>query len=153
MYTGIRDPEVPIIVPMRHCHEYLSRTGETYVEIFIPPERYSEYNNAWGSIMLKPTQVFFVPNSSCNQIMVNDEARIVNSVKDQNRKILSQETLTPKQIIGRELKFWTKSAMENKGFTPVPEPSLNEKHSESYYQNFEKSGLQLYRYIENMFEA
>lgn len=151
MYTGQRDPEIPIVVPMAHCHEYESRTGETYIEVFIPPEHYNDYNNAWGSIMLKPTQVFFIPNSSCNQLMVNDEANIVNSVKDPNRKILDSETLTPKQIIGRTLKFWMKSSCEMSGFAPKPEFTKNEKPSIHYYNEYEKSGMNLYRYICNMF--
>lgn len=152
MYTGLRDPEIPIIVPKSHCHEYLAKDKNMYIEIFIPPENYTDYDKPWGSIMLKPTQVFFLPNDQTfNQIMVNDEANIINSTKDENRKVLAREVLTPKQIIGRELKYWKKQACEAAGFIPSPELSARELNSQIYYTKFEQSGMQMYQFILAMY--
>ena len=61
MYIGTRDPEIRIVIPQKHCYEYNSRNVDLYIEIKIPPERYSEYASEWGSIMVKPSQVYYIP--------------------------------------------------------------------------------------------
>lgn len=150
MYTGLRDPEIRIVVPKTHCYEYIARNKDTYVEVFIPPEKYTDYDKPWGSIMLKPTQVYFVPNSNCNMLMVNDFAQIINSVKDPKRHVISSETLTPDKIIGRELKFWHLERNRIKGYTI--NPNDDGKPSYDYYKKFDKSGLQMYRYLCKLYE-
>ena len=112
MYIGRRDPEIQIIVPQNLCEVYQAQDGRTFIEIFIPPENIFEYqlrdaHHPWGSIMVQPTQVDMLRKGSpYNSIRVNDGARIICSVKDINRKVVSSEVLLPEDITGRLLKYY-----------------------------------------------
>ena len=146
MYLGTRDPEIRIVIPQKHCYEYNSRNGDLYIEIKIPPERYSEYASEWGSIMVKPSQVYYIPNTNCNLIILNDGAAIVNSVKnDDHTKVIKSEKLTPNQITGRELKYHDYSAHAQK------QTQLIEKPSYQYFEEFIKTQTYMYDYIYNMY--
>lgn len=111
MYVGRRDPEVQIIVPQNLCEVYQAQDGRTFIEVFIPPENIFQYrmgeNHPWGSIMVQPTQVDTLRKGSpYNSIRVNDGARIICSLKDINRKVVSSEVLLPEDIMGRLLKYY-----------------------------------------------
>lgn len=107
MFNGRRDPEVRIIVEKLYCTAYRAKTGGQWVEIFIPPENIDDYDTTqWGSIMIEPKQIDNLGKESpYNLFRVNDGAKIVNSVKDKHRNVVSDEILLPIQIIGRILKY------------------------------------------------
>jgi hypothetical protein len=113
MYKGQRDPEVQILVRRENCYPYISSAGDKWVEIKIPyrtPVPYMDNFIKDGTIMVKPEQVFYLDDrygiNAYNIITVNDNARIVNSVKTgTNRQVIYQEQMTPKQIIDALLAF------------------------------------------------
>lgn len=144
----MRDPEIRIAILQEHCDEYYSRNGDLYIEIKIPPEYYSEYASEWGSIMVKPTQVYYIPNTNCNLVILNDGAAIINSVKnEEHTHVLRSETLTPNQIIGRELKYHNFRATLYKYKTPP----TSEIPSEQYFKNFAETRMYMYDYLYNMY--
>lgn len=148
MYIGTRDPEIRVAVLQEHCYEYYSRNGDLYIEIKIPPEHHSEYASEWGSITVKPTQVYFIPNTNCNLVILNDGAAIINSVKnDDHTQVLQSETLTPNQIIGRELKYHNFRATLHK-YQSQP---ASEIPSEQHFRNFSQTRMYMYDYIYNMY--
>ena len=109
MYAGLRDPEIHIIVPQNMCEIYQARDNRTFIETFVPPESVYDYKtdtHKWGSIMVAPNQVDILRRGSgYNVIRVNEGARIVCSVKDTFRKVISSEVLLPEDIMGRLLKY------------------------------------------------
>lgn len=138
MYKGKRDPEVPILVRRTACNEYNGANGDKWVEIEIPHKTVD--NPAWrsGTIMVKLEQVFYVDRYGYdiwNQVMVNDDAKIVNSTKDVNRQALYSERMTPKEIIGSLLlqELWRE--------TP------NGMTCDEMYAMFENTGLTMMDYI------
>lgn len=140
MYKGKRDPEVEILVPQDNCFEYKSKSGEPFVEILVPPESIKNYNQQWGSIMVRPEQVYYVENSNLNMIAVNNYANILNSVKDENHISTISETLQPYDIIGRYLKYYHWCMYKN-----VPEQkSLN------FFHNWKQSGFTLAAYMQHI---
>lgn len=146
MYKGKRDPEIRIVVMQKHCAEYKSKQNLKFIEIFIPPEDIHDYDSQWGSIMVKPEQVFYIPNTNANLVNVNNGADIVCSVKDDTHKVISSETLQPTEIIGRILKYHSKRAADYKH-----SPNFLDVPSKVYYDNFEDSRMYMYDYIMNMY--
>lgn len=129
MYKGRRDPDVDIIIKQELCNEYISKDGTAYVEIFIPRSEGSRYT--WGTIMVRPEQVYAV-DDEYNLIRVNNFAGIINSTKEQiTRKVLDSERMTPYDIIGVSLKHELQS--------PYPASSL--------LTHYQESGLTMYQYI------
>lgn len=111
MYIGRRDPGLQIMVPQNLCDVYQAQDGRTFIEVFIPPENIFDYqlrdSKPWGSIMVLPHQVDILRKGSpYNVIRVNDGARIICSVKDEYRRVVSSETLLPEDITGRLLKYY-----------------------------------------------
>lgn len=149
MYVGNRDPEIRIAILQEHCYEYQSRNGDLYIEIKIPPENYAEYASDWGSIMVKPSQVYYIPNTQCNLILLNNGAAIINSVKnDSHTQVLRSETLTPNQIIGRELKYHDHNAQMFK-HRHIYKPEIP---SGQHFQDFINTRMYMYDYISNMYQ-
>ena len=107
MFRGRRDPEVGIVVEQAICGIYSSKNGGTWVEIPVPPEDTSEYDDKWETIMVDKKQVDNLDEyGPFNYIRVNDMAGIVCSLKDDKHAVISGETLVPIQIIGRFLKYY-----------------------------------------------
>lgn len=128
MYSGKRDPEVRIVVSKEHCDLYIAKTGTEWIEVFIPPESTDNYNDKWGSTMVKPEQVFFVPNQHLNIVQVNDFASIDVSVKDDSHHVITREMLNPSEIIGRYLKFWAYRNACDKQIPYQEQPSIEYYH-------------------------
>ena len=105
MYKGYRDPELRVIVPANKCWSYTDRNGKEWVEIFVPPEKFDDYKQNWGSIMVSPTQVYSM-DDAWNVVELNDGTQIINSCKNRKRDTIWKEMLSPQQITGRFLKFY-----------------------------------------------
>ena len=140
-YVPKRDIFVEIIVPQACCRPYQSSGGADWVEVFVPPENAGSYGGRWGSIMVKPEQTAFIPDTQYNVIYVNEGAKIINSVKDDARRVLSEETLLPQQIIGRYLKWYEiqKYTSLNTWYTEYP--------SHIYQTFWKRSRFSLWNYI------
>ena len=107
MYRGKRDPYVDIIVSQKFCETYIGQDGREWVEIYVPRSQGAPYE--WGTIMVRPEQVFAV-DDEYNLVQVNNFAQIVNSTKETNtHAVLDSETMTPYMIIGALLKYELKS--------------------------------------------
>lgn len=105
-YYPTRDDYEELIIPANFCNLYQSRSYAEFVEIMIPPESHLHYQNKWGTIMVKPTQVCFIPNTGFYRIYINRGAAVVCSVKDDNYNVLTSEELTPEEMIGRFLCYF-----------------------------------------------
>lgn len=128
-YKGKRDPEVDIVIRQSLCEKYKGKDGMNWIEIFIPRREGSAY--PWGTIMVKPEQVYYI-DDVFNLVRVNNFAKIVNSTKEKDtRKVLDSEEMTPDIIIGQIIRYET-----GKSVTP-----------EDAFKEFEKTGLTLYNYI------
>lgn len=151
MYAGHRDPEIPIIVPQYHCSTYQStRDGQTYIEIEIPPEYPIDYAGTWGSIMIRPDQIFNV-NDGMNMICVNDGAAITVSIKNKFHRIISREQLTPAQIIGRFLKFYRYTRYYANFSDPqMRKIELEDTPSEALYTDMMHMGQTMLEYINRL---
>lgn len=145
MYKGRRDPEIRIAVAQSYCQRYNSKTSGQWVEVFVPPELISEYNNQWGSIMVKPDQVCNI-GDGYNIIRVNDGAAINCSVKDDQHIVISSETMTPDVIIGRWLKFYRYDLFRRCGISldMLDNPSME------IYQDFARTGQHMQFYMNRM---
>lgn len=145
MYKGRRDPEIRIVVPHTFCQRYNSKTSGQWIEIFTPPETTGEYNNQWGSLMVKPDQVCNI-GDGLNIIRINDGAAIQNSVKDDAHVVISTETLTPDIIIGRWLKFYRYDLFKRCGIDPVrlDNPSVD------IYADWQRSGQTMQFYMNRL---
>lgn len=145
MYRGKRDPEIRIVVMQKHCTEYKSKQNLKFIEIFIPPENIKDYDTQWGSIMVKPEQVFFIPNTNANLVNVNNGADIICSVKDDKHRVVSSETLPPDAIMGRILKYHSKKAADYKHqpFTDAP--------SKAFYDAYEPTRIYMYDYLMKLY--
>lgn len=107
MFKGRRDPEVGFIVEQSRCTPYTSKNGGSWIEVSVPPEDTSEYNNKWETIMVEKKQIDNLDEyGELNYVRVNDGADIVCSLKDDKHAVISGETLKPVQIIGRFLKYY-----------------------------------------------
>lgn len=149
MYSGSRDPEIRIAVLQEHCYEYYAQNSNLFIEIYIPPENHKDYNQKWGSIMVKPTQVYYIPNTNCNLFVLNDGATIVNSVKNNTHtQVINMEILTPNQIIGRELKYHDYIA-QNYKYKQIYKPEV---HSNQHFQEYIQTRTYMYDYILNMYQ-
>lgn len=149
MYRGTRDPEIKLIVPQEKCSVYESKSGIALIEVFVPPETFEQYSTQaqfWASVMVKPNQVYFVPDTAYNAVFVNDGAGIVNSCKiigsNGSRVVLYEETLTPDHIIGRYVKWF----YHQNGW----QQSIYDAPSMAYYRQFDQSGVKLERYIQQI---
>lgn len=145
MYIGRRDPEIRIIVPQTMCNEYISKSsGELYIEIATPPESVDEYQYKWGTLMVRPEQVYSIGNGF-NCFLVNDQAQIQNSVKNENKQIISYELITPNQIIGRWLKYyrWVH-------YRAIKFIDFNQVNSETLFYDMKKMGQTMEVYMNRL---
>lgn len=70
MYRGKRDPMVGILVRQDMCTEFTDRSGCEWIEIFVPPADWRDYQKPWPSIALPPNQVFWI-DDVYNEFQVN----------------------------------------------------------------------------------
>ena len=148
MYKGRRDPEIRIVVEQDHCSKYTDASGNTWIEVFIPPESVNDYNNQWGSMMVDKKQVDNLgTNSPYNVIRVNDDADITVSTKDQNHSVVDWEILKPKEIIGRLLKYCRFKTYYYDQYFPV-----NTDDIESYkmYEDMHSTGQEMMYYMNRL---
>ena len=117
-YKGRRDPELGMLIPRSACFMYNSKEKGQLVEIMVPPEDASGYDQTvtrWGTIMVEPKQVRAL-NDEMNIVFINDGAQVTNSVKDDKRNVLVFAYLAAvKQILDflkalRGERFWGRVA-------------------------------------------
>lgn len=148
MYTGRRDPEIRIIVEKEHCTTYTDSSSKRWIEIFIPPEKITDYTTQWGSLMIDPKQVDTPEKGSpYNVIRVNDGAQITVSTKDSKHNVIANETLTPDQIIGRMLKYYRAKTYANDLTYPVTKDDIE---SHALYQDMNQIGQNMLYYINRL---
>lgn len=109
MYKGKRDPEVPIVVRREWCNVWESPQHERFIEIFVPRTEDSPY--PWGTILVKPAQVYYLDTKNpgmddlFNVVMVNNYARISVQTRDrETHNVIDAQSMTPDLIIGSILK-------------------------------------------------
>lgn len=106
MYRGIRDPMVGIIVRQDMCQPFTDRSGCEWIEIFVPPADWRNYQVPWPSIALPPNQVFWVDDVH-NEFQVNAGAELTLLYKTMtptgNRIPVSREEASVEDIRARYL--------------------------------------------------
>lgn len=148
MYKGRRDPEIRIVVEQEHCSKYRDSCGVMWVEIFIPPESVKDYDSQWGSLMIDRRQVDNLgKDNPYNVIRVNDDADITVSIKDANHSVLSYETLKPKEIIGRLLKYHRYKAYHDDKYFPVTDDDVE---SFAMYEDMHAHGQEMMYYMNRL---
>lgn len=147
MYKGRRDPEVQILVSPQACNIYKDKSGKRWIEVAVPHESITDYNQKFGTLMVDPSQVDVINNTiPMNVIRVNDDANILVSVKDDKHQLVSCEYLTPIGIIARWLKFYRYEIYSKIPNNPIDlnTPSVN------LYKDYYYSGLRLEAYINRL---
>ena len=148
MYKGRRDPEIRIVVEQQHCSKYTDASGNAWIEVFIPPESANDYNSQWGSLMVDKKQVDNLgATNPYNVIRVNDDADITVSVKDRNHTVISWETLKPKQIIGRLLKYYRFKTYYSDQYFPV---NTDDIESFAMYEDMRHTGQEMMYYMNRL---
>ena len=146
-YKGRRDPELGMLIPRSACFIYNSKAQGQMIEVMVPPEDASGYDQTvtrWGTIMVEPKQVRAL-NDEMNIVFINDGAQVTNSVKDDKRNVLSSETLFPTQIIGRWLKWMRYVRFYNPNLKPEILLKLN-CDSAALYVDYAASHMRIEAY-------
>ena len=116
---------------------------------YIPPEDPAKYfakngnvlKQYWGTIKLKPSQVFCDPQTEFNILEINRGPAITVITGKTNQA----EYLDIKQLTGRFLKFC--HAIRNLNHT---NPAKTTASSQKFYDEWIKSGFRMSKYIEQM---
>ncbi len=148
MYKGRRDPEIRIVVEQKHCDKYKDKAGILWTEIFIPPESVTDYDSQWGSMMVDRHQVDNLGSTNpYNVVRVNDDADITVSIKDTNHNVISYETLKPREIIGRLLKYYRYKTYHSDEYFPVTGDDIE---SFELYKDMHRLGQEMMYYVNRL---
>lgn len=144
MYKGERDPMLGIVVRQSQCFEYIAADRSRWVEIFVPPDRVSEYSvkECYPSIMVPPNQVFYV-DDGYNEFFINSGAMITGICRSideyGNRQNLNRVEMVSEEILCRILQF----ELVQSGFhSPVIDVS-----SDVIWHDYHTSGMKMLPYI------
>lgn len=143
MFKGKREIEAHILVDQKASYKFDDKHGKRWIEIKVPPEDPSCYHTKtgrphnWPSFMVNPTQVYFVPNTEYNIVALNKNSLISISNKNQNHVPVTTEYLTPKQIIGRWIKYYIYT---------MSDPTVSD-NSEEIYNQYKASGQTILAYV------
>lgn len=141
-YIGQGDTPVCLIVPIHQCDLYQGIDGQIWTEIYIPPESIANYPNPWGSMLVREHQVRRTALPDYNLILdLNDNAKIKNILKHPDWTWQPLETITPKEILARYLKWYAVTQLRRH---QQPTPNLP---SIQYLQHYQQSHQDLLYYI------
>ena len=152
MYKGKKEPKSRLVVDQALCRKFDDKNNKRWIEIFVPPENIADYFNKnnyinrgeWGSFMVDPDQVNFIPNTEKNLIMLTHNTTITVSVKNKLHKAVKTDYMSPACITGRWLKYYYHRAHANEAAVNTDLPS------EEIYKAWVKSGMRINVFIHNL---